>query len=77
MLKSELPHEAPNAVSKKEARVHRAARRRGSLAAHRSCVNLEATGEEAEHALNAALGDGHMTHSRQRRRDNHEQGNNN
>jgi hypothetical protein len=26
---------------------------------------------------NAALGDGHMTHSRQRRRDNHEQLNNN
>jgi hypothetical protein len=39
--------------------------------------DLEAAGEEAEHALNAALGDGHMTHSRQRRRDNHEQGNNN
>jgi len=34
-------------------------------------------GEEAALALNAALGDGHMTHSRQRRRDNHEQGNNN
>ena len=33
--------------------------------------------KEAAQALNAALGDGHMTHSRQRRRDNHEQGNNN
>jgi hypothetical protein len=42
-----------------------------------ACIDLEAAGEEAEHALNAALGDGHMTHSRQRRRDNHEQGNNN
>jgi hypothetical protein len=30
MLKSELPHEAPNAVSKKKARVHHAARRRSS-----------------------------------------------
>jgi hypothetical protein len=39
--------------------------------------DLEAAGEEAEHALNAALADGHMTYSRQRRRDNHEQGNNN
>jgi hypothetical protein len=29
MLKSELPHEAPNPVSKKAARVHHAARRRG------------------------------------------------
>jgi hypothetical protein len=25
--------------------------------------DLEAAGEEAEHALNAALGDGHMTQS--------------
>jgi hypothetical protein len=33
--------------------------------------------EKAAYALNAALGDGHMTYSRQRRRDNHEQGNNN
>jgi hypothetical protein len=33
MLKSELPHEAPNPVSKKTARVHHAARRRcGRLA---------------------------------------------
>jgi hypothetical protein len=31
--------------------------------------------KEAAQALNAALGDGHMTHGRQR--DNHEQGNNN
>src|SRR6516165_2758255 len=29
MLKSELPHEASNPVSKKEARVHHASRRRG------------------------------------------------
>ena len=47
------------------------------LAAHWSRADLEAAGEEAEHALNAALGDGHVTHSRQRRRDNHEQGDNN
>src|SRR5690242_15781712 len=33
MLKSELPHEAPNPVSKKAARVHRAARQRGARAA--------------------------------------------
>src|SRR6516162_5153152 len=33
MLKSELPHEASNPVSKKEARVHHAARRHGSVAA--------------------------------------------
>src|SRR5215469_15396270 len=35
MLKSELPHEAPNPVSKKAARVHRAARRRGDRMAAR------------------------------------------
>src|SRR5215467_9819132 len=33
MLKSELPHEAPNPVSKKAARVHHVARRHGRLAA--------------------------------------------
>src|SRR6516165_12076289 len=33
MLKSELPHEAPNPVSKKAARVHHAARRRGGRVA--------------------------------------------
>src|SRR5215831_17464868 len=33
MLKSELPHEDPNPVSKKAARVHIATRRRGELAA--------------------------------------------
>src|SRR5215813_8668426 len=33
MLKSELPHEAPNPVSKKAARVHIGARRRGGFAA--------------------------------------------
>src|SRR5499426_711586 len=33
MLKSELPHEASNPVSKKAARVHHAARRRGRVAA--------------------------------------------
>ena len=35
MLKSELPHEAPNPVSKKAARVHHAARRRGGVVAAR------------------------------------------
>src|SRR6516225_3110979 len=35
MLKSELPHEAPNPVSKKASRVHIAARRRGSRVAAR------------------------------------------
>src|SRR5215469_8587270 len=35
MLKSELPHEAPNPVSKKEARVHHAPWRRGSGVAAR------------------------------------------
>src|SRR6516165_11285207 len=33
MLKSELPHEASNPVSKKAARIHHAARRRGGVAA--------------------------------------------
>src|SRR5512138_424916 len=35
MLKSELPHEAPNPVSKKKTPVHHAARRRGSCVAAR------------------------------------------
>src|SRR6516164_2951474 len=35
MLKSELPHEAPNPVSKKETRLDHAARRRGSRLASR------------------------------------------
>src|SRR5262249_40027270 len=35
MLKSELPHEAPNPVSKKAARFHHAARRRGCRVAAR------------------------------------------
>src|SRR5262249_31842920 len=38
MLKSELPHEAPNPVSKKAARVHHAARRRGCVAARGGCA---------------------------------------
>src|SRR5215813_9785500 len=36
MLKSELPHEAPNPVSKKAPRFHHAARRRGGVAARGS-----------------------------------------
>src|SRR6478752_1146972 len=36
MLKSELPHEAPNPVSKKTTRVHHAPRRRGGRMAARS-----------------------------------------
>jgi hypothetical protein len=35
MLKSELPHEAPNPVSKKAPRVHHHARRRGGIMAAR------------------------------------------
>src|SRR5262245_726975 len=35
MLKSELPHEAPNPVSKKATRFHHAARRRGGRVAAR------------------------------------------
>jgi hypothetical protein len=35
MLKSELPHEAPNPVSKKTPRVHHAAGRRGGIVAAR------------------------------------------
>src|SRR5262249_33354822 len=35
MLKSELPHEAPNPVSKKASRIHRAPRRHGGRVAAR------------------------------------------
>src|SRR5215467_9111408 len=45
MLKSELPHEASNPVSKKAARVHHAARRRGCVAA----VGARAEGHAAHY----------------------------
>jgi hypothetical protein len=47
MLKSELPHEAPNPVSKKAARVHHASRRRDSVAA----CGAGAAGADAESVM--------------------------
>src|SRR6516165_1730232 len=42
MLKSELPHEAPNPVSKKATRFHHAARQRGSRVADRTPADRSA-----------------------------------
>src|SRR5215831_2973561 len=48
MLKSELPHEASNPVSKKTPRVHIASRRRGCVAARGARA---AAGEAAHHRV--------------------------
>src|SRR6266571_1179063 len=51
MLKSELPHEAPNPVSKKAPRIHIAARRRGGgVAAHSTRAAAGDAGDRVSHA---------------------------
>jgi hypothetical protein len=50
MLKSELPHEAPNPVSKKAARVHHTARRRGRVAALGARAAACDAGDRVSHA---------------------------
>src|SRR5262245_16707618 len=64
MLKSELPHEAPNPVSKKEARVHIAARRCGSLAARGARAAADAGDRHPSHAdtgVGGCTADGHSS----------------